>query len=477
MLAVSCPLLSESRQCLPRPTLACQLQPLSIDEMKSGLSRRFPNRFNTDFVHALWHYSHGFPARVALKIGDLLEADLLREDDGQWYINGDVRGDRLLLEFEPDAYAELHQVRSALPDRQSAIFAAFVKLSAVCEANIPAALLLSFLGVAPEEMDDYLDLTDNCELFVDLGYGQPGFEGLLVYNFGNPVLAAVILMHLGMGEREQLALPLLAHLRTTLHLVNRAKARLLLTVAFNSGNQATYDQYRNQLEWWVGEIDGLELRSALGRALDACRLSPDLVLAQAISEQATGSLHKASAILDSLTNENGELRLGLTSPGTYHYLKAIVAARYGRFGDAVGGVALALATGVPADMVAAVLNLGGTVCLKDGMFEDAVTYFHQARARIASTDIEALGSIASNIGSVYVQQFRYAEAEPYFLEALHLHEQVARPNDIHVAISCNNLADAYRHQAKEAEARPLYARALRIRRLNPGHPGRLCGAS
>ena len=74
-------------------------------------------------------------------------------------------------------------------------------------------------------------------------------------------------------------------------------------------------------------------------------------------------------------------------------------------------------------------------------------------------------------GAEALEQGNYAEAERQFLAAVQESENFA-PQDPVLAMSLNNLAEAYRAQGKYAQAEPLYRRALSIdeKVLGLGHP-------
>jgi tetratricopeptide (TPR) repeat protein/CHAT domain-containing protein len=78
---------------------------------------------------------------------------------------------------------------------------------------------------------------------------------------------------------------------------------------------------------------------------------------------------------------------------------------------------------------------------------------------------------SNNLGLVYRNQRRYAEAEQLHKTALAIRERTSGPDHTDVATNLNNLALVYRDQARYAEAEPLFKRALAIREkaLGPDH--------
>jgi tetratricopeptide (TPR) repeat protein/transcriptional regulator with XRE-family HTH domain len=77
----------------------------------------------------------------------------------------------------------------------------------------------------------------------------------------------------------------------------------------------------------------------------------------------------------------------------------------------------------------------------------------------------------SNLAIVYKEQGRYAEAEPLYLRSQRMWEQHLGPDHPQMALALNNLAELYKDQARYAEAEPLYQRAYRIweHHLGPDH--------
>ena len=78
----------------------------------------------------------------------------------------------------------------------------------------------------------------------------------------------------------------------------------------------------------------------------------------------------------------------------------------------------------------------------------------------------------NNLAELYRTQGKYAEAEPLFKRSLGIWEESLGPEHPQVATGLNNLAELYRTQGKYAQAGPLYKRALAIseKALGPDHP-------
>ena len=94
-----------------------------------------------------------------------------------------------------------------------------------------------------------------------------------------------------------------------------------------------------------------------------------------------------------------------------------------------------------------------------------------ARLQRPSPDRYAHQEVASTFNSLAElssEQGRYAEAEPLYLRALHIREQLLGPDHPDLASPLNGLANLHYMQGKYAEAESLYLRALHIRERQMG---------
>jgi CHAT domain-containing protein len=78
----------------------------------------------------------------------------------------------------------------------------------------------------------------------------------------------------------------------------------------------------------------------------------------------------------------------------------------------------------------------------------------------------------NNLGYLYNEQGRYAEAEPLYQRSLAIREKALGRDHPYVAQSLNNLAELYRNQGRYADAEPLSRRSVAIREnaLGRDHP-------
>ncbi|MFO0697726.1 MAG: tetratricopeptide repeat protein, partial [Nitrospira sp.] len=85
---------------------------------------------------------------------------------------------------------------------------------------------------------------------------------------------------------------------------------------------------------------------------------------------------------------------------------------------------------------------------------------------------EPTARLMNQAGRLLDAKAQYAEAEPLYLRALAIREQILEPNHPDVAQSLNDLAELYRTQGVYAQAEPLHQRALAIleQAMGPDHP-------
>src|SRR5262245_33916809 len=83
-----------------------------------------------------------------------------------------------------------------------------------------------------------------------------------------------------------------------------------------------------------------------------------------------------------------------------------------------------------------------------------------------------LAGALNNLGQVYADMGREAEAEPLYKRALAIMEKAVGTDSVDIAIELNNLAALYQRQQRYADAEPLFKRALALseRSLPANHP-------
>ncbi|WP_126579944.1 FxSxx-COOH system tetratricopeptide repeat protein [Tengunoibacter tsumagoiensis] len=110
-----------------------------------------------------------------------------------------------------------------------------------------------------------------------------------------------------------------------------------------------------------------------------------------------------------------------------------------------------------------------------GRYKDAEPLFLQALSlweQILGPDHPNVASPLHNLADLYKDQGKYAQAEPIALRALRIREQHLGTEHLNVANLVNGLANIYAGQGKYVQAEPLFLRALRIWEQNfgPEHP-------
>ena len=91
------------------------------------------------------------------------------------------------------------------------------------------------------------------------------------------------------------------------------------------------------------------------------------------------------------------------------------------------------------------------------------------REKALGPDHPDVAASLNNLATLYIDQGRYAEAEPLLKRALAIREKALGPDHPDVAQSLHNLAVLYQVQGRYAEAEPLYKRALAIKEKALGH--------
>ena len=272
---------------LPGAPLRFDFAPLDHASLREALEARFaPGGCPDELVHALLRYSDGFPARVALKMLDLVRlgaiSDLPQGDDAiAWRLaDGGLASEAVARSFAADFYAPLEELIEGLP-RLGRELREFLILAALCRRNVPAELLFAKLELSEDDADELIDviddhLVDELGLFWDLGQRHPAFPGLFVYQFCDPIMPGVILDQVTEMDREMEAASLMPFLRDQLPVRRREVARLFLAVADHLGERER-GTYRRPLEWWIGADEAEQLKPAVQAEIERGELDPDLV--------------------------------------------------------------------------------------------------------------------------------------------------------------------------------------------------------
>jgi tetratricopeptide (TPR) repeat protein len=133
-------------------------------------------------------------------------------------------------------------------------------------------------------------------------------------------------------------------------------------------------------------------------------------------------------------------------------------------------------------LAAEIHNSKGMVLLRQGKLGKARDLFEGAiRIRSAAGIDGSLGDAAtlSNIGSIYLRQRRYAQAEPFSLKSLELTASLLGPSHPDLTLTLPGLAEVYFQMGRYADSMRLYQRSLAIlailRDASPRLDGRIAG--
>jgi tetratricopeptide (TPR) repeat protein len=146
---------------------------------------------------------------------------------------------------------------------------------------------------------------------------------------------------------------------------------------------------------------------------------------------------------------------------------------------ATAGLALALlaaSSSVPAHAQSAALRetFGrGMELYRAGRYAEAEPFWREAvgqAEREFGPNDPRLANGLDHLAGLYKGLGRYAEAEPLYRRGLAIYEQALGPDHPHMAAALNNLALLYRLERRYAEAEPLFRRSLAIEAHLPGTP-------
>ena len=112
---------------------------------------------------------------------------------------------------------------------------------------------------------------------------------------------------------------------------------------------------------------------------------------------------------------------------------------------------------------------------KHARYAEAEAFYQQSlhiMEDVLGPDHHDVASPLNGLANLYEEQGKYAEAEPLYRRALHIDQQTYGPDHPQVAYPLSGLANLYEDQGKYAEAEPLYQRALHIweQAYGPAHP-------
>ncbi|MEE4379410.1 MAG: tetratricopeptide repeat protein, partial [Candidatus Competibacteraceae bacterium] len=470
------------------PSLRLEFTPLDKTNFFTVIDQRFvPHTFPRTLVDALWRASRGLPGDVALKILDLVNAELLYRDERDIWHLADSRlaetdyAKEFLIDFQTVMEAALSQ----LPQLEQDYLQDFLKLAALCGEYVPVGLVFQYLQIDDDTQDTLTDFIDEHlvgdqwdGLFVDYEYRHLSFPEISVYHFVNPMYRWVILYEWSPDQRSELASGFLAFLEKRLPVRTRGIAHLFLTLCRYLCNEQAQAPYKQTLAWWIGTEEAEELTRYLAQALQERRLEPVVLLQIVKNVEYAWPTYRQLAVLNALDGQEQGVSVDLM--GDFLNWKGVLLTHLGRYRDAERLILQALAIrestlGSVHSLVATTLqNLAGSY-FGQGRYAEAEPHYRRALAIIEENahgfSRPNVATMLNNLAILYLEQGRCAEAEPLLLRALTIQESTLIVDHPEVATTINNLASLYLGQSRYAEAELHFQRALTIQEnaLRPDH--------
>jgi tetratricopeptide (TPR) repeat protein len=448
-----------------------EITALATDRIRAVLDERFhPHEFPRELADILRHDSGGVQGHIAMKMADLMEANLLTTDSsGVWQLAAGVETEEFARAFAAGVSATISGALAEIPAHWRERAWGFLKASALCGRYIPVARLRRYLGIAGPQQDELIDLLDDIlvdgaaasQILQDFEYSHPGFPGELVYAFSNPVSAPVILARTPNEERARLAARLIDDLLAQPGLHSRSFVRLLLAVATHLDNdaQGVLDIYAHELNWWFEAEDAEEFSNAL-----AARMQTGETPARDVwrAFQAIGFRWPAQrrlAVLNAFSGA-GDLPPGVLTRVLFERAKSQY--ELGHYDEALGTSRACLGIReLEATEMGALRSLIGAIEMQRENWEGARIAFEESlalsEAAYGYEHAETATSL-TNLGVVYEKTGDLARAIALHSRALHIYERTAEggPN---VAACLDNLATVYQKQGEFDRAEKLLRRA------------------
>ena len=215
------------------------------------------------FYDSLWQETAGVRGVTEAALRRRVDAGLLAEDArGRWSVAEDADGN---VSAPADPLAE---AAATLAPEHAKLLASFVSLAALCGDNIPVRELLEYLGVEPDEMDDWIDRLDET-VGADSGHAlfaerfqHPSLPGRTIYGFANGAIPLRLRKGLSDEGAARLAGELMRFFGPRFTVGSRAGARFYVELSRWSRANEQRLELERELAWWVGP-DELERTSAI----------------------------------------------------------------------------------------------------------------------------------------------------------------------------------------------------------------------
>ncbi len=453
LLAISCRPQDETDEVVPsalvmRPPRRFDFGPLEPTELREVLDRRFaPNDFPEELIEALWVYGRGEPARIALKVQDLVEAEALVDDgEGAWHLPEEgIGAEAVVGEFSEEFYEPIRELIAGLGELGVQL-RDFLILAALCGRDVPAELLCAHLRLTEEEaaeLTDVIDdeLVDELGVLWDLEFRHPAFPRINIYRFTHPLLPLVILDQVTELDAEMRAAALLPFLSERLPVARRAIARLFLAIAGHL-DERDREPYLRQLGWWIGMDGAEELVEGVKVGIESQEVDPELVWRVVNESERYWPPYRRLALLEG-------------------YSQAVV-------GDEEPTSVL------PLDRVARFHTLRARLLVDAGKYDEALVDARQAREMARPGALEDATSL--DLEGLVLYEMGEAASSFHLLDrARRLFSDLLGPEHPSTLTSMNNLAGTLKSQGDLEGARELEDQALeaRLRIQGPEHRGTL----
>jgi hypothetical protein len=417
ILALSC----DTNQLPHLPALAnvelLPIERLTPAQLSLAVNAAFDsNEFTPDFYSVLMNYTDGDPHRIALKLWNAVQNNLITYT-GRWCIAPDVLvSDAWAREFEFNLRDALLALESELDSVVYRNMWRFLQTATLCHHTIPANLVLRSVGIADADADDYIDRIDNYlvtreRIFTDHGYKHPSFPHHLTYEFFNPIVRWIVLRLTPKAERQNCARAMLRTLRSTLPFVsNRETARLYLELAEHAEEPEQLSLYKQSLAWWISADQEDLLRDVLMRAIAEGRITSEVLWQALQGAKKRWPNYRTLVVLDAFETQAAGIPYDLVAE--CRLLRAELYYELGRFGEAQEIASEGDGTQYAGDYA---ILMGKCRSIAGGA-EDALMHFEKA-LKLAEGDLQRTVTALQHIGFARYQLCEY-EAAQNILESL-----------------------------------------------------------
>jgi tetratricopeptide (TPR) repeat protein len=531
LLAFSCHPKDEDKAVAPRAeVLRLEFDPLTPAEFREVLDATFhPNTFPPDLAETLTQYGQGLPSRIASKMKDLVQDEVVLLDRAErWGLSTvGMDAEDFVKKFSAVLLEPVRELLSQLDFTIADRLERFLDLAALCGENVPAILILAHMEVTEDQKEEILNLIDerlveNEEqaILIDHQYGHPSFPRTLLYSFRSPIFARGLVEYIPEGKREKLASELLAFLRRNLAVATRGIAHIFLNLADHLKGREEREEYLRELGWWIGQDEADELSAYVELDIVTKRIMPEMVIDVVESAGEKWLPSHRLALLNATSQHLGEIPFGVLKK--FHVLLAVALRDSGHYEEALEEAQLALSISNSSYSPQAAsgyreLTLIGDVLYRLGRLKEAHQELTAALEVIRrepgvvnshlANILSLLSLVLKDLGELHEAQVlseeavtisrnvlgeRYSHTGTHILElsmilldlgdlnraqrtceeAINIYEEILGKEHHYVALGQSRLASTLQRMGRSAEARILIEQALGEigRSLGEAHP-------